>query len=177
MDNMTCSTGVGICKYIFLIDSAGFRHSALKGPTGQWPFYTWWYIWMYSCCPCSTEMSECRHSSRYFLHHIVFVWFTLFEFWGILCIGFVYTFIRLFFVISALNQMTAVEEQQRKFTKFSEKFGKRLAHHLNNLFIQQVMFTSVGRSLFRHEETAVTVTCGSESTLTFLERKICSRCR
>ncbi|XP_048772233.1 exocyst complex component 1-like isoform X2 [Ostrea edulis] len=37
----------------------------------------------------------------------------------------------------ALNQMTAVEEQQRKFTKFSDKFGKRLAHHLNNLFIQQ----------------------------------------
>lgn len=37
----------------------------------------------------------------------------------------------------ALNQMAAVEEQQRKFTRFSDKFGKRLAYHLNNLFIQQ----------------------------------------
>lgn len=34
--------------------------------------------------------------------------------------------------------MAAVEEQQRKFTRFSDKFGKRLAYHLNNLFIQQV---------------------------------------
>ncbi|XP_062594692.1 exocyst complex component 1-like [Saccostrea cucullata] len=37
----------------------------------------------------------------------------------------------------ALNQMSALEEQQRKFSRFSDKFGKRLAHHLNNLFIHQ----------------------------------------
>ncbi|XP_052078760.1 exocyst complex component 1-like isoform X1 [Mytilus californianus] len=37
----------------------------------------------------------------------------------------------------ALTKMAAVEEQQKKFTKFAASFAKRLAHHLNNLFIHQ----------------------------------------
>ena len=41
-------------------------------------------------------------------------------------------------IFSALTKMAAVEEQQKKFTKFATGFAKRLAHHLNNLFIHQV---------------------------------------
>ncbi|XP_033743453.1 exocyst complex component 1-like isoform X1 [Pecten maximus] len=37
----------------------------------------------------------------------------------------------------ALRKMSAVEEQQKRYSKFSASFAKRLAHHLNNLFIHQ----------------------------------------
>ncbi|XP_069131565.1 exocyst complex component 1-like isoform X2 [Argopecten irradians] len=37
----------------------------------------------------------------------------------------------------ALQKMSAVEEQQKRYSKFSASFAKRLAHHLNNLFIHQ----------------------------------------
>jgi hypothetical protein len=36
------------------------------------------------------------------------------------------------------NKSAAVEEQQKKYTKFATGFAKRLTHHLNNLFIHQV---------------------------------------
>ena len=42
---------------------------------------------------------------------------------------------------SALENMSAVKEQQKKFTTYSSDFSKRLAHHLNNLFIHQVMYS------------------------------------
>jgi uncharacterized membrane protein YiaA len=41
-------------------------------------------------------------------------------------------------IFSALIKMAAVEEQQKKYTKFATGFAKRLTHHLNNLFIHQV---------------------------------------
>lgn len=37
----------------------------------------------------------------------------------------------------ALQKMAAVEEQQKRFEKYTNQFAKRLAHHLNCLFIQQ----------------------------------------
>ncbi|CAE1251875.1 EXOC1 [Acanthosepion pharaonis] len=37
----------------------------------------------------------------------------------------------------ALQNMAAVEEQQKRFENFTNQFAKRLAHHLNCLFIQQ----------------------------------------
>ncbi|KAJ8297513.1 hypothetical protein KUTeg_024044 [Tegillarca granosa] len=40
-------------------------------------------------------------------------------------------------VHSGLKKMAAVEEQQKKFVRLSTSFAKRLAHHLNNLFIHQ----------------------------------------
>ena len=43
-------------------------------------------------------------------------------------------------LFSALENMSAVKEQQKKFTTYSSDFSKRLAHHLNNLFIHQVMY-------------------------------------
>ena len=41
----------------------------------------------------------------------------------------------------AMLKMGAVEEQQKRFKKLSTNFSKRLAHHLNNLFIHQVIGT------------------------------------
>ena len=40
--------------------------------------------------------------------------------------------------VTAMLKMGAVEEQQKRFKKLSTNFSKRLAHHLNNLFIHQV---------------------------------------
>ncbi|XP_048237004.1 exocyst complex component 1-like isoform X1 [Haliotis rufescens] len=37
----------------------------------------------------------------------------------------------------AVRRMAAVEEQQKRFSKLSVSFSKRVAHHLNNLFIHQ----------------------------------------
>ncbi|KAK7495288.1 hypothetical protein BaRGS_00013470 [Batillaria attramentaria] len=38
---------------------------------------------------------------------------------------------------ASMLKMAAVEEQQKRFKKLSTNFSKRLAHHLNNLFIHQ----------------------------------------
>lgn len=38
----------------------------------------------------------------------------------------------------ALKKMSAVEEQMKKFNKLASDFCRRLANHLNNLFIHQV---------------------------------------
>lgn len=48
----------------------------------------------------------------------------------------------------ALRQMAAVEEQERKFNKLSQDFSRRLATHLNNLFIHQG--NEMGETLSRH---------------------------
>ena len=47
----------------------------------------------------------------------------------------------------ALTKMAAVEEQQKKYTKFATGFAKRLTHHLNNLFIHQG--NEIGETLSR----------------------------
>ncbi|KAK3099143.1 hypothetical protein FSP39_000104 [Pinctada imbricata] len=49
----------------------------------------------------------------------------------------------------ALKKMSAVEEQQKKFGRFSTGFAKRLAHHLNNLFIHQG--NELGETLSRQQ--------------------------
>lgn len=48
----------------------------------------------------------------------------------------------------ALRQMAAVEEQVRKFNKLAADFSRRLATHLNNLFIHQG--NEMGETLSRH---------------------------
>ncbi|XP_053398468.1 exocyst complex component 1-like isoform X2 [Mercenaria mercenaria] len=48
----------------------------------------------------------------------------------------------------ALQKMAAVEEQMKKFNKLSTDFSRRLAHHLNNLFIHQG--NELGETLSRH---------------------------
>jgi hypothetical protein len=41
-------------------------------------------------------------------------------------------------LFAALQHMSAVQEQQKKFAKYTATFAKRLAIFLNSLFIQQV---------------------------------------
>ncbi|XP_052794557.1 exocyst complex component 1-like isoform X2 [Mya arenaria] len=48
----------------------------------------------------------------------------------------------------ALMKMSAVEEQMKKFNQLVQEFSKRLAHHLNNLFIHQG--NEIGETLSRH---------------------------
>ncbi|KAL4230853.1 Exocyst complex component 1 [Mactra antiquata] len=48
----------------------------------------------------------------------------------------------------ALQKMAAVEEQMKKFNKLSADFSRRLARHLNNLFIHQG--NEMGETLSRH---------------------------
>jgi len=42
------------------------------------------------------------------------------------------------FVTAALGKMAAVADQRKRFAQIKLAFAKRLAHHLNNLFIHQV---------------------------------------
>ena len=37
-----------------------------------------------------------------------------------------------------LMMMTAVQEQKTRFRDLSNKFSRRLSHHLNNLFVHKV---------------------------------------
>ena len=48
----------------------------------------------------------------------------------------------------ALRKMSAVQEQEKKFTKLKSSFTKRIAHHLNNLFIHQG--NELGENLSRY---------------------------
>jgi hypothetical protein len=40
---------------------------------------------------------------------------------------------------AALEKMTAVAEQRKRYNQYKVAFAKRLSHHLNNLFIHQVI--------------------------------------
>ena len=53
-------------------------------------------------------------------------------------------------IFSALTKMAAVEEQQKKYTKFATGFAKRLTHHLNNLFIHQVSNLTLPKKIYVH---------------------------
>ncbi|WAR00182.1 EXOC1-like protein [Mya arenaria] len=51
-------------------------------------------------------------------------------------------------ILDSLMKMSAVEEQMKKFNQLVQEFSKRLAHHLNNLFIHQG--NEIGETLSRH---------------------------
>ena len=52
------------------------------------------------------------------------------------------------FIPAALERMAAVADQRKRFTQIKLTFAKRLAHHLNNLFIHQVGHIVLARFVF-----------------------------
>ena len=47
--------------------------------------------------------------------------------------------------VAALDRMAAVADQRKRFAQIKLTFAKRLAHHLNNLFIHQVSYQVFNR--------------------------------
>lgn len=45
----------------------------------------------------------------------------------------------------------AVKQQQQRFSDLREQFARRLASHLNSVFVQQVLFLSVEYEILGHK--------------------------
>jgi len=45
----------------------------------------------------------------------------------------------------------AVKQQQQRFSDLREQFARRLASHLNSVFVQQVLFLTILHEIFSHK--------------------------